>query len=345
VDQNRNMSLKFTWRHDKIAEINDNKGKRARYVYDKNSNLVNSTDSLNQTYQYFYENKKFPHLMTKIQYTKTKDSNDGIREMQYDDNGLIVFHKDRDGSETQYIYGKNASDPENNFFTKTVRKSGGNTEEAYDEFFIRARNDGSKYLFKQESKLGAVSTTTIYSTCCGQPLQVTKNGETTQFKYYENGLLMERTTPKETVKFEYEPKWNRVSKVIQPSLVSSYEYDGKGNLIRASNNKKLQVLLSYDKMGRIQEMSSGKSRSLSFEYGDKGKPSTITDRGQGSIKLQYDSEGRIIKTDTVILANGAQRKPNELKSQEIIKKVMKGFQDFLEILRPAGVGLTSIGGF
>src|SRR4029079_9517111 len=130
---------------DKVAEIIDNRGHKAKYTYDNNSNLVQVVDSNSQIYLYKYENKKFPHLLTRIEYVSESTPKDRVyRELRYDDAGLVVFHHDRDGSEVTYTYGRNSNDPENNFWTKMVRKNHGVTEENYDEFFIKARTDGTK---------------------------------------------------------------------------------------------------------------------------------------------------------------------------------------------------------
>lgn len=344
-DKNKTVSLKFKWRQDRIIEVTDNRNRKSRYAYDTFGNLVQVTDSNSQTYIYRYENKKFPHLLTKIEYLSESNARKRVaRQLRYDENGLIVMHVDKDGSETTYTYGKNTSDPENNFWTRSTRRiATGGTEETYDEYMIRARPDGTKYLYKQENKQGAASTSILYTACCGKPQQVTRNGQVTQYKYYDNGLLKEKTGPKENLKLEYDPRWKKVSKVVQGPLVSSYEYDGQGNLVRASNSQNQKISLKYDRGGRILEMRDAIGRQIAFQYGDNGKPSVISEKGIGTIKIAYDANGRIKKAET-ILDSAQKRKPSDSKSQEVVRRVMQGFQQLLDILRPAGESLTTVTG-
>src|SRR5688500_4531499 len=67
-DQNRTMTLKFTWRGDRVTEVSDNRSQKARYTYDGLGNLASAIDSNGQSYVYKYESKKFPHLLTRIEY-------------------------------------------------------------------------------------------------------------------------------------------------------------------------------------------------------------------------------------------------------------------------------------
>lgn len=340
-DQTRSMSLKFTWKGERVVEITDNKNQTARYSYDGLSNLASVTDSNEQTYIYKYENKKFPHLLTKIEYQTESSVKDRVyRELGYDDTGLVTFHRDKDGSETSFLYGKSQSDPENNFWTKSVKKFRGASEEQYDEYFIKARADGSKYLYKNENRANGVTTVTVYTACCGKPQQIVKNGETTNFKYYQNGLLQEKVSPKEDSRFEYDSRWKKVSRVTQNGVVSSYEYDSKGNLVRASNTRNEKVALKYDKQGRILEMTDRDGKNISFKYNQLGKPSIISEKGVGTIRIDYDPEGRIKKTSTVVTQKGG-RVPSEAQSQEVVRRVMKGFQNLLDIIRPAGAALAA----
>lgn len=344
-DQDHSMTLKFTWKQDKVAEVADNRNSHARYAYDGIGNLTQVTDSNGQTYFYKYENKKFPHLLTLIEYpSESNPKEKAQRELRYDDNGLVVYHRDKDGAETNYTYGKSPSDPENDFWTRSVRKTKVGSEETYDEYQIKQRNDGSRYLYKQENRQGGATTVTLFSSCCGKPLQLTRNGEVTNYKYYDNGLLKERVGPKEDVHVEYDPRWKKVSKVSQNGFVSQYEYDERGNLVRASNSRQDKVSLKYDRFGRILEMTDREGKKIAFQYGEKGKPSVITEKGVGTIRIDYDNEGRIRKTETLTAESGhgkGDRKPSEAKSQEVVRRVMKGFQQLLDIIRPAGVGMST----
>lgn len=341
TDQDKGVSLKFSWRADRVVEVVDNRGHKARYNYDQTGNLLQVIDSNNQGYGYRYENRKSPHLLTRIDYLSESSAKEKVyREVKYDDVGLVVYHRDKDGAEYNYSYGRGSNDPENNFSTKVTKKFRGITEEMFDEYTLKARGDGSKYLYKQESRQNGVTTVTVFTACCGKPSQIVKNGQATNFKYSEDGLLTEKVGPGEEVKLEYDPNWKKISKVVQNGVTSKYEYDVKGNLIRAQNSKNEKVSLKYDKIGRITEMTDPEGKQINFKYGNLGKPTLITEKNVGTIRIEYDSEGRILKTETIIQSERG-RRPSEAKSQEVIKRVMKGFQHLLDIIRPAGVTLNS----
>ena len=339
-DTERFMSVKLTWRQGRIVEAIDNKGRRARYNYDGSGNLTQVIDSNAQTYGYRYENRKFPHALTHIDYVS--EASNGVtptRIITYDDTGLVVQHRDKDGTETTYIYGRSTSDPQNQFTTKTLRKNRTGLEEQFDEYLLKDRGDGSKYLYRQLSRQGNDTTITIFSACCAKPLQATKNGSVTKFAYYEDGLLKEKTGPSENVSLEYDPRWKKVTKVSQDGVTSRYEYDATGNLVKASNSRSDKVSLKYDKFGRILEMADSENRKLVFKYGESGRPVLIEEPGVGKIQLEYDGGGRIKKATTLAASAGEGRRPSEAKSQEVVKRVLRGFQLLMDVLRPAGVSV------
>lgn len=342
-DADRSMSLKFVWRQDKVMEVTDNRGAKARYSYDNTGNLIQVVDSKAQTFFYRYENKKFPHMLTRVEYpTETIAGNRPYRELRFDENGLVVFHREKDASENTYVYGK-GNDAENNFSTKVIRKNQSGTQETFDDYTLKAKADGNKYLYKNEHRENGVTTVTIYNPCCGKPLQITKNGETTNFKYNEAGLLTEKVSPKDELILDYDPHWKKVSKVKQAGVISQYQYDDKGNLVRASNSRSEALSLKYDKFGRITDMTNADNRNIQFKYGDNGKPILIEEKGVGLIRIDYDAEGRVKKTITVITGEKG-RTPSQTKSQDVVRRVMKGFQQLLDIIRPAGAGVSAIQG-
>ena len=338
--QDRSISLKFKWAADRVVQIVDHRGKMATYEYDSAANLTKVTDSNNQVYLYYYQEKRSPHLLTKIEYpSEAKGAALPYRELGYDKSGLVTFHRDRDGSKTSFSFGRSSTDPADNFWTRAIIEKGSAKETEYDEFFLKKKADNSKYLYKQISKRDGVTTTTIYTSCCGKPAQVNRNGVVTTMKYYPNGLLKERVTPREEVRLEYDPRWNKVTKVVKNKFISNYKYDGGGNLVEANNSRNDKVKLAYDRFGRILQMVDASGRTINFKYGANGKPSIITEKGVGTIRIDYNSDGRIVKTETV--PGKRERKPSQEKSQAIVRRVMQGFQNLLNIIRPAGVNYSN----
>ena len=299
--EDKSVFMKFTWRKNKIIEVVDNRNMRTTYHYDAQGNLTKVTDSANQTYGYRFENPRFPHLITGIDYIS--DSTDGkpvTRELRYDDNGLVTFIRDKDGAETLYSYGKSTSDPRDHFWTKyTTKRPDGTTDEQLDDYTIKTEPNGARYLARLEVKKNGKTTATSYLPASGQPSQVVEDGVATNYKYYPNGLLMEKTGPSESLKIEYDPRFNKVSQISKNSFVSTFKYDDKGNIIQASNSKSELVTLGYDRFGRITEMRSPSGPKLTFRYGNQGKPTVIDDKANGTIRITYDPTGRIVRTETL----------------------------------------------
>lgn len=105
--RNQSASLKFTWQNNHVSTITDSQGRMARYEYDTRGNLVKVDDSNGQTYEYVYNNERFPHLLTRINYPSESKGSDSIyRELYYDSQGLVASHRDKDGSITEFTYGK-----------------------------------------------------------------------------------------------------------------------------------------------------------------------------------------------------------------------------------------------
>lgn len=338
-DQDKVTSIKFKWKRDRIVTALDNRGRLAKYEYDGLGNLSKVTDSNGQQYLFSYNNGSFPHLLTQIQYaSEGQEKAIPSRVFKYDTNGLVSFHKDKQGNETSYTYGKNPTQPDNQFWTKISYKSNSGSWESFDEFTLKQRDNGTKYLYKLDSKRGTTTTTTVYSACCGKPLQITKDGSVTRFKYTEDGLLKEKLSPEEEILIEYDPTWKKVSKVVHNGVTSQYAYDKKGNLIKASNTRKEAVTLSYDKYGRITQLTNIKGKKINFKYGSLGKPVFIADRSIGSVKISYDPDGKILKTDALLAS--PERKASEEQAKMVIRQILTGFQNLLDIIRPAGLAAT-----
>ena len=340
-DRNRLHTLKFTFARDRVMEVADNRGDRARYIYDDTGNLTRVTDSKSHVFAFRYENKKFPHLLSRIDYVSEGAKTPPYREIRYDENGLVVFHRDKEGTETQYEYGKNPANPEFQFWTKTLVKNGTQTREEYDEYLVKARDEGGKYLFRQEKKRANETEVTLFNECCGQPLTVTKNNQVTSLKYYDNGLLKERVGPTEDLRVEYDPRWNKISQVRINGALSRYKYDGQGNLVEGSDSMGSKVTLTYDAVGHISTLGDNQGKLLSISYGPLGKPETISEKLGGTVRITYDATGKITRA-TVLTPKGSGRTPAFGKSQVVVTQILKMFQGLLGVLRPAGIASSGL---
>jgi YD repeat-containing protein len=333
---NKNAGLEFIWKNNKVVQVKDFRGKVSEYKYSDNGNLIESMDSNKQIYRYEYENKRFPHLLTKVLYPQESKGNQKVyRELRYDNNGLVVFHKDKDNSETQYIYGKSSTDPENSLTTRSIRKLGSMIEEQFDEFTVKTRSDGTKYLFKLDSKVGNVLSSTTYTECCSKPLLTKANGLQTNYKYNPEGQLVEKTNSKESIKIDYHPRFKKVARIKVNDKVSEFEYDTKGQLISAKNFNKQKVSLKYNAKGQIQEMVSSNGRQLVLQYSATGKPTMITEKQTGSVKVEYNAAGQIERTLTQVNPNSKKKGP-----QDVLMGILSDFNEMLSLIRTASLAYT-----
>ena len=185
---------------------------------------------------------------------------------------------------------------------------------------------------------GGRTTTTIFTPCCGKPLQISMGSSVTNFKYYDNGLLKEKIGPSEHLELDYDPRFKKVTKVKENNKSSYFVYDTRGNLVEASNSDSDKIVLKYDESGRIIQMTDNRNRVLTFKYNQSNRPVYVSEKGVGTIIVEYDENGKIIKTGTVTEAK-AGRLPSATP-QDIIQRVMQGFQRLLEVLRPASIALA-----
>ena len=65
----------------------------------------------------------------------------------------------------------------------------------------------------------------------------------------------------------------------------------------------------------------------------------ITDKSIGTVKINYDPDGRILKTQTEFRVS-KNRQPTQEESKEVIRRILSGFQNLLDIIRPAGIGVS-----
>ncbi|MEK7356402.1 MAG: hypothetical protein AAB250_08130 [Bdellovibrionota bacterium] len=160
-----------------------------------------------------------------------------------------------------------------------------------------------------------------------------KNGVTTTFDYFQNGLVREKTTNAMRLTFEYKNDFNKVSKVNTEFLdqkgkvlrkrETTFDYDTKANLVTAQNTEGQLVKLTYDTRGRIATIVDQAKKEVLVKWDDKlGKPAQITRPGLGTINLMYKANGEISKVDS---PNGPQ----------VASQIAVTFNNLLDIIAPA----------
>jgi YD repeat-containing protein len=248
---------------------------------------------------------------------------------------VVTRIDDPDGTTRTFDYNLDRSN--NDHYSTRVKytKGGQTTVDTNFEYWWKQRVDGTKYIYQSEKTENKEKVRTVYSECCGLPIEISKNGQTTKFDYFPEGLLKSKTKPDGSkIALEYHPEFRKVTKVVRnlagqaKALISTYQYDKKGNLNRAIDDKGNSIVLTYDPQMRIKTMQGKEYGLLSFDYNSMGKPSHITERNVGSVTLKYNDAGEVID---------AQSK----QGGKIAFQVTAAFQSLLQLIAPASVPLTA----
>jgi YD repeat-containing protein len=331
----RNFTLTYN-KKDLLDRIEGSNGERTTYLYNDRDELIESTDTGDNRYQYEYSSDG-QHNLTRILYS------DGT-SMEIDYYGRDKYEslksvKDRDGTLTKYLYD---SDPENrNHYKVGFEVVGADTKplsSSLYEYFTDTDPDGVEKTKRLITTLDGDRTDTFYNEN-GLPLSIAHGQEETSFRYDPYGRVIYKDTAIDTRELEYDPNAGRVSLVritpksqIAKSSWSRFRYDDRSNLIAAENSDGQQVTLDYDEVGRIRVLHDEKGKSrIEFEYNENSKPVVIrkidADGSTGAIKVTY-------------AMNGETRKVESPEGRKVALAVTSAFQSLLDIIRPAGVNLS-----
>ncbi len=307
--------------------------KKALFKYE-NDNLVYSKDIGGNQYGYEYDGS---HNLTKVVYNpgRKKGEKEDSMMMEYDQKTSFISKiTDRNGDTTAYEYGAADKNPRDHYWT-LVTKKGFNNKKVTNryEYEIKTKPDGQRYTYRILTVISGVKTETIYSACCGLPVKIARGKHVTNFEYNDKGLLTKKSSTKgEYVKIDYDPKLNKISKVVNNSGWTSFTYDKKGNLTKAVNSNGKAVLLIYNSKGKIQKMvdrntKTKEKRVLAFKYSSLGKPVEIEMEKVGKIQVAYDNYGEIKRVESKA-------------GHKMALQVTQAFQNLLAIVKPAGVNLN-----
>jgi YD repeat-containing protein len=359
------VSFKEFGKHPRIVLLEGSSSK-AKYEYSNFGDLTRAFGADGTPYSYSYDDE---HNLTKIGYTDGTAKEMGYNKLK----DWVTRFQDRDKTVTTYNYLSDTLDPENKFGTVVTRQEGGGKEKESTRFWyeFKKRPDGSKYNSRSVTWVRGQTTETIFTECCGTPqaisqweseepsLRDTKQSwtlatgkkQTTLFEYYPDGLLKKKTLPDGNfTQLAYDPKFKKVSKVVQNDRTIDYKYDGRGNLSTAFDNVENRKLdLVYDVNGRLTKVrdvffvgSKSQWRDVFFRYDGVGNPIEIKEKSQlgseGVIRLSYGSGGEVTS-----VTNGKGRAISSENEVISARQVAVTFQNLLDIIRPAGVTLTPEG--
>jgi YD repeat-containing protein len=350
ADKNGN-NLKFTYKGDTLSEVIDNTGKKLTFTFAQNKRVKEITGPGGAKAEYKFKGEDLLEVknMWKNKYTYDYDETHNLTKINFPDGTFkaLTYNQKMDWVTSftdravggpacveTYKYEFSKSDPKNNFWSTALKKCGNEVKnDARFEFWHKTAADGRKYLSRVLTKTLTNSLDVTYHPTLGRPTLVKKDGITTSFDYYQNGLVREKTTPNMRLTFEYKNDFNKVSKVatdfidakgkIVRKRSTDFTYDSKANLVAAQNTDGQSVKLTYDAKGRIATILDQAKKEVKVTWDDKsGKPAQITRPGVGTIKMTYKPSGDINKVDS----------PD---GPTVASQIAVTFNNLLDIIAPA----------
>ncbi len=322
--------LKIDWNENRIARVVDNSGRQLVFTPDENTrrvrqitgpndlkatykfegeNLVEVTNSWNNTFKYRYDNL---HNIVRIDYPDKT-----YQELAYDkDRDWVTRFRDRQGCIENYKYESNPRDPQNHFWSTVEKKCGDEVvNNSRYEFWHRPnRNGAGHYLHRVRTDNNGSVTDIVYHPVFGLPVSILRNAETVRYSYRNNGQVETKEEPFRHTSFFYRNRCNKVSDVVVRYLAPSedqltptqraqleqqreaasvpkkgkakaetfngrevlktirtqYEYDQpRCFLVRARNTEGQAIVLRYDGRGRINRIQDQARRVITIEYDER----------------------------------------------------------------------------
>jgi YD repeat-containing protein len=315
---------------------------RAIYKYNQRDELVYSRDVDGNAYAYQYDAAGRSDLVA-IGY-----SDGTVMAMTYyssEEHENIRSVEDRDGGWTTYMYTlRTPLDYE--IRVEDHGSSGKLLSTSKHHYYLKREKDGEEWTYRMITDLDGYWTDTTYDECCGLPIRIETKEGVTSFEYDDKGRVTRKETAAEITKLKYEEQIGKVVRV-EKHLKSQqdegkwydYGYDDKGNLTKVTysegkgGSKSKTIKLTYDDHGRIETMNSGE-HTMRFAYNKESKPSVISIQDIGAISVSYSEDGSIQAVRTITGTAGG------LAETRVSLEITRIFQELLDAIRPAGVGLT-----
>jgi len=249
----------------------------ARYEYDKAGDLIKSTNALDHSYHYKYNN----HLM--VQRTRP----DGVSfYYQYDseENNARCIHTYGDGGlykgNLHYEKGKTTIE-------RIVAHPDGHTD-TYTEIYY---HDGAVV----HRKIDALGNETKYEYNDFYELQteIDPLGNKTTYQYDDRGNLTQTTYPDKTkIQMTYSADNLLEQATDQVGGKWKWEYDDKGRLIRRTDCMDRATKYKYDDKGLLTQFTDPMGGRTLIGYNKNKEPDQLTLPNNASTRWRYDRLGR-----------------------------------------------------
>ena len=318
----RKITLNY-YENGKVKTITGPNGIKTEYKFKNMNDLVYVKAASGNVFTYDYDDL---HNLTKVTFPDKT-----TKEMTYNKNlDWITSFKDIDGCKESYDYKQSSDNPKDHYWAtvdKICNKAKVLTAK-YEFWYEYNTKRTAKYLKRSKTTENNQTTDSTYNEL-GRPALVVRNGKTSKFEYYDNGLLKRKVAPDGVVTMiKYDNPFKKVSHLSHGNKSSDFIYDTKGNLIKANNSDGQRISLVYDPRGRIAMIEDQAHRKVSIKYEERfGKPNIIEREGLGSINVVYNNKGEVAKVSSPAGAT-------------VAIQVASTFSNLLDLIQPAGVNLT-----
>jgi len=129
----------------------------------------------------------------------------------------------------------------------------------------------------------------------GRTVSVTEDGKTTSYTYDVLGRVTKVTEGEEVTAYTYSDNGNLIKRINPNETVANYSYDSFGNLTAHDYNG---YAFTYNTLGSILTAKTGEQSIAEYTYSTDTKQEVLNANfGNGqSVNYTYDDEGRIIAT-------------------------------------------------
>lgn len=345
-----------------ISEVNDSKGKKIAFYYDKNlkkviklqgsngttatyaykgNDLKKSVDQNKVLLQYQYGEQ---HNLTKITYP---DKTSVSITYNLSKDWVTSFTNQKKCTE-KYNYYEDKIKPLDHYWSQVIKKCKNKiTHQAKYEFFHKTRGDGSRYLHVSRFEVNNLFTEIVYHAKFGRPIKIQKGLRILKLKYNSIGQIILKDEVSKTTSYKYNKQCHTVSntkerffvytvkkrkkKNRKPAYVkkenyqinSQFKYNAACNIFYAKNSNGMVAKVTYDTSNRIKEIIDHTRKKIRIGYNHRfGKPSTISRPGLGTLNINYDKNGKI--------------KPSKKAgpSPYVAKQITQTFNNFLQVISP-----------
>jgi len=324
IDQKSSYRQDYSYSGEYLTKISDNQGRQLFFEYYPTGLIKEAKSSNGQVAKFTYnaENLITAQTVGNEVYTYAYDGNNNMTKLSYEDGTSYIVgydpktqfvsqFTDRFNVTMNYEYGENPQNPKNDYWTIVTT---GKISSKYG-YVVKQNNKGEEYTYQTEilegaqkkgkELVGGNKVVTTYNECCGLPLKIDSNGIVTEFKYNDQGMILERTSTDGTyAKLQYDSSGKKPIMIEKNDGIRrqtfNYEYDKKGNLVKAKDADNT-IVLGYDSRGNIVEMvrsdAQGGKHQLKIEYNAQSKPVEMTGisggRNLGTMNVSYDNFGEI----------------------------------------------------